>query len=276
MVRTRNALWLTGLGALALLLLALSPLPLAGEFEARGSSVLVPVSGALHDAVRPLSEVILHAGQLQQLTTENGSLRQQVAALEGEAAALREQRGATEQTRALQAAVGNAAGHLAAAVIVREPAPARRGVVIDRGSNDGVRAGQAVLGPGTILVGVVVEAQDRRARVRLLDDPHSTVAAVVQQSRTPGALAGTTGGLRLEFVANSAAVAPGDLVLSSPLGGQLPAGLLIGRIASVHVRAEDLFHTIGVEPLTDYNRLDHVLVVTAFTPAAGTPEARAR
>jgi rod shape-determining protein MreC len=273
LARTRNALWLTALGALALLLLALSPLRLAGEVEARGGTLLLPVSGALQDAFRPLAEVVLHAGQLQQLAIDNASLRQQLAALEAEAATLREQRGAAEQERALQAAVGDTSGHLAAAVIVHDPAPGRRGVVIDRGATDGVRTGQPVLGPGAILVGVVVETQDRRARVRLLDDPHSAVAAVVQQSRTAGALAGTTDGLRLEFVANGAAVAAGDLVLSSPLGGQLPAGLLIGRLGSVGARAEDLFDTIAVEPLTDFDRLEHVLVVTAFTPdGAPTPD----
>lgn len=271
MARARNTLWLTALCTLAVLLLALSPLPVAGDVEARAGAMLLPLSGALDTAVRPLTEVALHAGQLQQLTADNASLRQQVAALEAEASALREQRAASEQVQALQAAVGNAAGHLAAAVIVREPAPGRRGVVIDRGALDGVRAGQAVLGPGAILVGVVVETQDRRSRVRLLDDPRSAVAAVVQQSRTAGALAGTTDGLRLEFVANGAAIAPGDLVLSSPIGGQLSAGLLIGRVGSVDARAEDLFETVVVEPLTDYNRLEHVLVVTAVHPDGPTP-----
>lgn len=271
MARTRNAVWLTVLSALALLLVALSPLPVADDVEARAGALLLPLSGALREAIRPLAEMALHAGQLQQLTAENASLHQHLAALEAEASALREQRGAVEQVWALQAAVGDVGGRLAAAVIVREPAPGRRGVMIDRGAADGVRAGQAVLGPGAILIGVVVETQDRRARVRLLDDQRSAVAAVVQQSRTAGVLAGTADGLRLEFVANGAAVAPGDLVLSSPIGGKLAAGLLIGRIGSVRARDEDLFKTVVVEPLTDYNRLEHVLVVTAFTPEAGTP-----
>ena len=266
MAPTRNALWLTALGALALLLLALSPFPASSELEERGGALLLPLSGGLQEAVRPLAEVVLHAGQLQELTADNASLRQQLAALEAEAAALREARSAAEQERALQAAVGNAGGHITAAVIVRDPAPGRRGVVVDRGTADGVRPGQAILGPGAILVGIVAEAQDHRARVRLLDDAHSAIAAVVQQSRTAGALAGTREGLRLEFVANGAGVAAGDLVLSSPLGGQLPAGLLIGRVGSVGAQAEDLFSTIAIEPLTDYDRLEHVLVVTAFTP----------
>jgi rod shape-determining protein MreC len=273
LARTRNALWLTVFGALALLLLALSPFPASSALEERGGALLLPVRDALQEAARPLAEVVLHAGQLRELTADNAGLRQQVATLEAESAALREARSAAEQERALQAAVGNAGGHITASVIVRDPAPGRRGVIVDRGAAEGVRPGQAALGPGAILVGVVVEAQEHRARVRLLDDAHSAVAAVVQQSRTAGALAGTREGLRLEFVANGAAVAAGDLVLSSPLGGQLPAGLLIGRVGSVGAHAEDLFSTIAIEPLTDYDRLEHVLVVTSFT---GESEPRAQ
>ena len=107
----------------------------------------------------------------------------------------------------------------------------------------------------------------RLSAVRLLDDYASAVAAAVQQSRTPGALAGSTDGtLRLDFVANSAPVAVGDLVVTSPLGGRLPAGLLIGRVETVDGRAEELFQTIKVEPYTDYDRVEQVLVVTSFRP----------
>jgi rod shape-determining protein MreC len=266
LARTRNAVWLTALLALSLLLLALSPLPLADDVEAHGGALIAPVVHAMHTAVRPVSDVVLHAGQIRALSAENTDLREQVARLEAEAAALRDHQTAAEQTAALQTAVGGAAGHLAAAVIVRDPAPGRRGLMIDRGSKDGVLPGHAVLGPGATLVGVVADVEEASARVRLLDDRHSAVATVLQQSRTAGALAGGEEGLRLDFVATGATVAVGDLVQSSPLGGRLPAGLLVGRVSGVVSRPEELFQSIQVEPYADYDRLEHVLVVTAFTP----------
>lgn len=275
MVRTRNAGWLAALSALALLLLVLSMFPQASGLEARAAALLTPTLGALHGAVRPLSDVVLHAGQVSQLTAENDRLRQDLARLEAEAATLREGRTTAEQSEALRSAVGNAAGHLAAPVIVRDPAPGRRAVLIGRGTADGVLAGQPVLGAGATLVGVVVEAQAHTARVRLLDDAGSTVAGVLQQPRTPGALAGGPDGLRLDLVPIGAPATRGDLVLSSPLGGLLPGGLLIGRVSEVRFEPHDLFQTIRVEPLTDYARLEHVLVVTAFAPEP-TPGALAR
>ncbi len=60
-----------------------------------------------------------------------------------------------------------------------------------------------------------------------------------------------------------AQVHTGDLVVTSPLGGKLPPGLLIGRVGSVESRPEELFEAIRVEPYTDYNRLLQVLVLTS-------------
>ena len=272
MVRTRNFGWLSAFAALALLLLALSPLPLAGDIEARGAALVAPASQAVRDATRPLADIVLHAGQLTELTEENAELRRSVERLEGEAVALREANALAEQSAALGSAAGGAVvRHVTAPVLVRDPAPGRHVIVVGRGASDGVAVGQPVLGPGGTLVGIVVEVEPRQARVRLLDDPASAVAAVLQQTRTAGALTGSDEGLRLEYVRTGEQVGVGDVVMSSPLGGRLPAGLLIGRVASVEGRPQALFQSIRVEPLGDYRRLEHVLILTERPPSEASP-----
>lgn len=275
MVRTRNATRLTLFVALGLLLLALSPLPVSDRLEERGGALMSPATTALEDAVRPLSDVLLHAGQIEELSQENATLRQELTRLEAEAAALREAQGAAEASEALRAAVGDLDEHVTAAVLVRDPAPGRQVLVVDRGSTDGVVIGQPALGPGATLVGTVIEVQEHRSRVRLLTDSASTVASVIQQSRTPAALAGGPEGLRLDFVPIETQVAVGDLVVSSPLGGMLPEGLVIGRVASRSGRDQDLFAAISLEPLTDYSRLEHVLIMTGFVPTDDAAELEA-
>ena len=267
MVDTRSATRLSLLLALAAALLALSPLPIAGRLEHGAGGLVAPASRALNDLVRPAADVLLNAGQVRRLSEQNAQLRRTVARLEAEAAALREAAAATDDVAALVSAVGgDAARYLPASVLLRDPASARDAIVIDRGLADGVASGQPVLGAGGTLVGVVADAGTHRATVRLLSDAGSAVTAVVQQSRVPGALAGGPAGLRLEFVPVGAAVAPGDLLLTSALGGRLPGGLPIGRVGAVHSRAQDLFETVEVEPLADYSRLEHVLVLTDFLP----------
>ena len=274
MVGTRSAVWLTALFALGVALLVASVLPGAASIEERGGGLVAPLSGAIEETTRPLTEIVRRAGQLEQLSEENAVLRQQVARLEAQLAALRESQIETEQLADLVAAVGaeGADRYLPAAVILRDPAPARDVIVIDRGERDGLRTGQPVLGPGATLVGVVSEVQRGRARVRLLTDPDSALAVVVQASRTQAALAGGPEGLRLEFVPIDAALTVGDLVLTSALGGRLPGGLLVGRITFVETKDQDLFATVHVEPLADYGRLERVLVLTGSqTTAEGAP-----
>ena len=277
MVDTRSAARLTVLLALVALLLALSPLPVANDLETRLAAVVAPASRALSSVTRPAADVLLNAGQIRRLSEENAELRRALARLEAETAALREANIDVQQASALIAAVGDEASrYLPAAVVLRDPAPTRRVVLVDRGAADGVTAGQPVLGAGATLVGVVSAVEQRQATVRLLSDEGSAVTAVVQQSRVPGALAGGPGGLRLEFVPVGSPVATGDLVLTSSLGGRLPGGLLIGRVTAVHSREQDLFETVEVEPLTDYARLERVLILTDFLTGAAAAESAER
>jgi rod shape-determining protein MreC len=262
-VDARNAARLTLFVALATLLLALASLPLSGNLEQQAGVLVARPAAAIRDATRPLADVILNAGQVRELSEENAELRRRVARLEAEAAALRESAVAAHAVTSLLNAVGDdAGGFLPASVVLRDPAPASNGLVVDRGAADGVATGQPVLGPGATLVGIVSAVDPDRSRIRLLSDGASAVTAVVQEPRVPGALAGTRDGLRLEFVPVDAPVGAGDLVLTSALGGRLPGGLLIGRVVSVEAPGQALFATVVVEPLADYARLEQVLILT--------------
>lgn len=264
---------------LALLLLALSALPPAGAVESRAAGMLAPLAGGLRDLLRPASDVLLHAGQLDELSAQNVELQQEVARLQAEVATLREASIAAEQVEALQAAIGsNESGQFTpAGVLLRDPAPGHQALLISIGSRDGVIEGQPVLGPGATLIGIVEAIDEDRSRVRLLSDADSAVTAVVQSSRVQGALTGDGEHLALDLVPVGSAVARGDVLLSSALGGRLPPGLLIGKVTTVEAHPADLFASIAVEPLTDYRRLERVLVMTGFrpdtTPAGGVTAA---
>lgn len=272
MVGARNAAWASGLLLLALALLALSPLPFAADIEARLSTMLAPAASGIRGVVQPVSDVLLNAGQIRDLSEENADLRRRLALAESEVAALREERTALEQAAALIGAVGASADQFTtASVLVRDPAPGRQNVVINRGRDHGVREGQPVVGAGSTLVGIVAEVDAQQSRVRLLTDRESAVAVLIQSSRTPAALAGDGSALHLEFVAIDASVAPGEVILSSALGGLLPPGLLVGRVATVETRGADLFQTITVDPLANLDRVEQVLVMTGFQPGALLP-----
>ena len=271
MARVRNA-WLTLTIAAGFALIVLSTIGSAGDLEARLGTALEPAISGVRSVASPVADVILRAGQIDELSAENVALRQELARAQAELTALREQSAAGEQVQALLAAVGESVEEfLAASVVLRDPAPGRETLLINRGTDDGVRLGQPVLGAGATLVGTIVEVAPSRARVRLLNDRDAAVAALVQASRTPGSLVGDGERLRLDFVPVGSPVAVGDIIVSSSLGGLLPTGLPIGRITEVRAPDQELFGAIEVAPLADYRRLEQLLVMTSFEGGVALP-----
>ena len=270
MIHTHHVAWVIALLAIGLALLGGARLRDLGPVELDMAGLLGAAAEGVAAPVRPVADFVHHAGQTRALSEENAELRQQVARLEADLAALREQQIRAAQVTELIAAVGeDAAGsYVAASVLFRDPAPAREALTIDRGVREGVRVGQPVLGPGATLVGVVSAVEERQARVRLLIDLGSAIPAVVQSSRTQAALTATPDGLQLEFVPTASLVTIGDTVLSSALGGELPGGLLVGRVSAYESDPRELFARAAVEPLADYAHLEQVLVLVDFQPSA--------
>ena len=267
MLARRNAAWFGGMVSLGLLLLLTSTLPVAPRLEERASELLSPLTSAAAGVLRPALDLLVHAGEVETLTRENVALRLENARLESEAVALRERALAASQVAALTDAAGQTLGrNIAAPVLLRDPSPSRQVLVVGRGRRDGVAIGQPALGPGPTLVGIVMQVEERSARVRLLSDRASAIPVLLERSRTPAALAGIGGteALALELVPLHVPGVEGDLVLTSALGGQLPPGLPVGRVARAVAREPEILQTIEVKPLTDYARLEHVLILVDF------------
>ncbi len=106
-------------------------------------------------------------------------------------------------------------------------------VTLDVGSSSGVEEGLTVIG-STGVVGQVISVAPGSCVVRLLTDPQSGAAALVQSSRAEGVVRGSLAGLLyLENTDAKAELSVGDVVLTSGLGGSYTRGLLIGTIVRI-------------------------------------------
>ena len=153
-----------------------------------------------------------------------------------------------------------------AAVIGRDPSPFLHYVIINRGSNDGIRRGMPVV-TDQGLVGRVDAVIADASRVQLITDPASTVNVRLQNAETDASLSGSiTGDLRLDFVSQDTSIQSGDLVLTSGLGGGYPPNLIVGQVGNVRTNDVDLFQQANVQPVVDFNRLQIVLIITNFEP----------
>ncbi len=142
--------------------------------------------------------------------------------------------------------------HISARVIGDSGGAFARTMILNAGSRDGVRKGQAVI-TGAGLVGRVQEVGLRSSRLLLLSDLNSRVPVVIESSRVRGVVAGTNGEtLRLVHLPPDVVAAPGDRIVTSGHGGALPAGLPVGVVSVVGESG------IEVEPFVDPARLEVV------------------
>jgi rod shape-determining protein MreC len=208
------------------------------------------------------------------------SLRQENAELEAEIARLQVQMIEIQQelteAQVLASLVDYARSrsensYIAAAVIGRDPSPFLHYVVINRGSDDGLRRGMPVVTQQG-LVGQIAAVTAGAARVQLINDPGSTVNVLLQQSETEAVLVGDISGeIILELIPQTATIQAGDIIVTSGYGGNYPSNLLVGQVSTVRSNAYDLFQSASVQPAVDFSQLEIVLVITNFQPIDITP-----
>ncbi|MBN2388541.1 MAG: rod shape-determining protein MreC [Anaerolineales bacterium] len=208
------------------------------------------------------------------------SLRQRNTELEAEVARLQTQvielQERVTETEVLSALVDFARAnpvntYKAATIVGRDPSPFLRYVIINVGSNDGIRTGMPVVNDRG-LVGRVDAVAAEAARVQLITDPASQVNVRLQGSNTDALLIGSvTGDLSLDMISQDANVPVGEVVLTSGLGGGFPPNILVGQVLSIRKLDYELFQQATVQPVVDFNQVQFVLVIINFRPVDITP-----
>jgi rod shape-determining protein MreC len=161
--------------------------------------------------------------------------------------------------------------YIASAVIGRDPSPFLHYIIIDHGSDDGLRHGMPVVTEQG-LVGIVDAVTARAARVQLINDPNSVVNVYLQSSQVQAQINGSvTSEINLLMVTQNAKVPINELVLTSGLGGDFPANIVIGKVTSIRKLETDLFQTATVQPVVDLTNISAVLVITNFKPVDISP-----
>jgi rod shape-determining protein MreC len=257
--------------ALGLFVIGLLFMAIAGYLNPLLELVLDPVLGvqswitiryqAFQDLVNSPADITRLRQRNAELESENASLQTQIIALQQQ----------VTEVQLLSALLDFARSqrendYVTANVVYQDPRPFLKFVIIDVGSDQGLLRGMPVVGAEG-LVGRVDAVTASAARVQLITDPLASVSVVIQPSDTTAVLTGSvTSDIRLSMISQEAEVQPGDLILTSGLGGNYPANILIGQVASVRGTATDLFQEAVVQPVIDFNRLDIVLVIVDFQP----------
>jgi rod shape-determining protein MreC len=207
------------------------------------------------------------------LRQENAALQNNMARLQAQVVQLQQQ---VADTQALAALVNFSrsnpeSSYTAASVIGRDPSPFLHYIIIDRGSNDGLRRGMPVV-TDQGLVGRVDAVIGSAARVQLITDPASVINVRLEKTGREAQLVGTiSGDLALDLIPQDVVIGPGDVLLTSGLGGGYPTDLIVGQVLTVRKQDSDLFQQATIQSVVDFTQLKIVLIITDFRPVDITP-----
>lgn len=268
----RRATAYAALLIVSLVLMAISSNPLIRELQNGVAFAFRPVQQAIDGVASEFSSIATTIAEIDQLRHENATLRAENDLLDAESRSAAELRRENEAlTALLQLRNGLKYETRAVTVIARESSEARRALVIDRGTDDGIEVGQVVIGAGGSLVGRVVDAGGSIAHIVLISDPTSTVTGQLLSSSATGKVVGQLGGaLVMTDVDSAADVAVGEEVFTAgiELGGGLrspyPKGLLVGRVVHVTIDPNEVVQTLFLEPAAPLDRLEFLLVITDY------------
>lgn len=260
-----------GIVAIGLILLALG-----GYLTSVSRVVLKPLIEAqtwIATRYQAIQSYILEPADVSTLRQRNSELEAEIARLQVEIIELQQQ---VNETRVLSTLVDYARSrpenkYIAAAVIGRDPSPFFHYVIINRGSDDGLRSGMPVVTQQG-LVGQIDSVTAGAARVQLINDPASTINVILQRTSADAVLLGSiTGELELDMIPQDVVVQAGELVVTSGLGGNYPANLVVGQVSTVRRQDFDLFQTASVQTAVNFSQLEIVLVIVNFLPVDITP-----
>ena len=140
--------------------------------------------------------------------------------------------------------------------------PFRHVLVIDKGRNDGVYDGQAMVDANGV-VGQVIETGIFSAQAVLISDPDHALPVEINRNglRTIAVGTGEFDRLDLPFLPNSADVNEGDLLVTSGLGGAFPAGYPVAVVGSVTRIPQEPFAAVSAEPAAKLNQVREIMLI---------------
>ncbi len=147
--------------------------------------------------------------------------------------------------------------------------PYRQRFTINRGLNDGVYVGQALLDADGV-VGQIVRVDLLTSEAVLISDADHALPVAVNRNglRTIVIGTGDSARLRLPYLTNSADIEVDDLLVSSGLGGVFPSGYPVGRVLEVHRQPGQSFAEVIAVPMAKLDRDQEVLLVWTADDAA--------
>jgi rod shape-determining protein MreC len=246
--------------------------------------VLSPVQEGASKALKPVRDIAGWFSDTFHAKSQRDQLRHEVQMLRSELA--QAQRAQAENAQlSKEVGLDNSASiasykPVGAHVIARDPTLWYATIEVDKGSADGVRVDDPVIGDGGV-VGRISTVDPTVSVVTLITDHSMAVSAQVQDSSgDSGVLVPAVGNpnqLLLQYLPRTAPVQTGQQVVTAgfkqgPLQSLYPAGIPVGQVSNANQNELLNNGQVQVNPVADLRHLDAVQILTA--PHGGTERAQ--
>ncbi|GAB6117380.1 rod shape-determining protein MreC [Thermoanaerobacter brockii subsp. lactiethylicus] len=239
----------------------------ATKAESIVGTVFTPFQKVFYQVGEGISNFFSSIGEIGTLRATNEKLKKEVEKLRKENIQLQELMNENKRLKeALNFKTENVELDLKLATITgKNPGNWFNTFTIDKGKNEGIKPGMAVLDEKGNMIGQITEVGDKWAKVLAIIDRDSSVSAVAVRTRDNGVVRGdSNGGLIMIYLPLDAELIEGDVVTTSGMS-RFPKGLIIGKVSKVTRDPGSLLKQAVIEPAADFERLEYVFVVTNTT-----------
>jgi rod shape-determining protein MreC len=227
-----------------------------------------PVQLVIDAPIRLGSRILDSVSDHEQLVLENRLLRSELSELRARQLRFEALKMENDRLRALLNTSGQATEHVQIAKLLAvDLDPFRQQIVINKGSLDGVYAGQPLINADGV-IGQILTPHWTSSTALLISDPGHALPVIVARTGLRALAVGTGNPRRLNLrhVPPQEDIEEGDLLLTSGLGGRFPADYPVARIVSVEHQPGQPFLLVSAEPLAALDRSREVLLLWTEDP----------
>lgn len=216
----------------------------------------------IREGTRSRNQLQLELSHLQAERLITKAQLQQLSALKAENARLRDLLEARSRVRDDIRVAG---------IMAVDANPYRHNIVIDIGEREGAYDGQAII-DAVGVIGQVIETGMTTSQAMLISDPSHSLPVEVNRNglRTIANGTGEIDRLDLPFITNNADIQPGDLLVTSGLGGAFPAGYPVAIVETVNRIPQEPFADVTATPTASLDQVREVMLIWSATVETAT------
>ncbi|MDD5039852.1 MAG: rod shape-determining protein MreC [Patescibacteria group bacterium] len=223
-----------------------------------------PIQSVFINAAQRIKRITNYFGDINSLKKRNEVLEENLSRTTSENLLLRQKITDIEEAQQqLSFLELNENRTVMAKAIGRSSEEYQRIIILNKGSAEGIQAGYPAIVQNGILIGKIIAVTAYSSKVLLLDDSHSQVLGIIENTdKSPGVIAGQYGiSLIMDLIPEEHTIERNQTVTSSGLESFIPSNLIIGSVSRIEKIEGALFQKATITPAVDYQKINVVSVI---------------